>query len=142
MFRKRMDGFCFLKLPVEELLVHYGRYSTTFRRSNCDGKWGVCIIKLVNLILDVCEGSTRLLHVLTTSSRTVVGSFRPELCSAAYFISNFYNHSLSTWNCPQVIMNRIISWNWNVKEKLDLVAIIQLARFLNWFVQRKKKFFF
>ncbi|CAH0556431.1 unnamed protein product [Brassicogethes aeneus] len=51
---------------------------------------------------NICDGSSKLLHVLSTSSKTIVGSFRAELCSPAYFISNFYNHTLSTWNCPQV----------------------------------------
>lgn len=63
------------------------------------------IIDAYNFIIlfsDVCNDHQKLLHLLSKSSGTVLGSFKPELCSPVRFICKFYNVTLFSWNCPKV----------------------------------------
>ncbi|XP_068903394.1 retinal guanylyl cyclase 2 isoform X4 [Tenebrio molitor] len=50
---------------------------------------------------DVCEDPSKLLHILSTSNGPVLGSLNAEFCSPAHFITNFYNTTLVSWNCPK-----------------------------------------
>lgn len=80
------------------------------------------------LFSDVCGEREKLLHMLSTHNRPVLGSLEASTCSPAHFMAKFYNSTLLTWNCPQV--NTIRDFH------VQTVALHQErpSQSINWFV--------